>query len=83
MSYFIFSGVSGLVAHAGHHKENRVVADVWEKDVWDFQAKSGSSGSCRLCLHFRTSKMSGQTPGSSRHPFSRHPQPSEPKEKAK
>ena len=29
-----------------------VVADVWEKDVWDFQAKSGSSGSCPLCLHF-------------------------------
>ena len=30
----------------------RVVADVWEKDVWDFQAKSGSSGSCRLFLSF-------------------------------
>ena len=29
-----------------------MVADVWEKDVWDFQAKSGSSGSCRLCLYF-------------------------------
>ena len=24
----------------------RVVADVWEKDVWNFQAKSGSPGSC-------------------------------------
>ena len=32
--------------------KHRVVADVWEKDVWDFQAKSGSSGSCRLFLHF-------------------------------
>ena len=30
----------------------RAVADVWEKDVWEFQAKSGSSGSCRLFLHF-------------------------------
>ena len=29
-----------------------MVADVWEKDVWDFQAKSGSSGSCTLFLHF-------------------------------
>ena len=27
---------------------NRVDADEWEKDVWDFQAKSGS----RLFLHF-------------------------------
>ena len=26
----------------------RKVADVWKKDVWEFQAKSGSSGSCRL-----------------------------------
>ena len=26
----------------------RVVADVWEKDGRDFQAKPGSSGSCRL-----------------------------------
>ena len=30
----------------------REVADVWEKDVWEFQAKSGSSGSCGLFLHF-------------------------------
>ena len=29
---------------------DREVADVSEKDVWDFQAKSGSSGSCRLFL---------------------------------
>ena len=28
----------------------RVVAEVWEKDVWDFQTKSGSSGSSRLFL---------------------------------
>ena len=28
------------------------VADVWEKDVWDFQAKFGSSGSCPLLLRF-------------------------------
>ena len=32
--------------------QNQVVADVWKNDVWDFQAKSGSSGSCRLFLHF-------------------------------
>ena len=30
----------------------RVVADVWEKDVWEFEAKSASSGFCRLFLHF-------------------------------
>ena len=29
-----------------------MVADVWEKDVWDFQGKSGTSGSCHLFLHF-------------------------------
>ena len=29
-----------------------MVADVWKKDVWEFQAKSGSSSSCRLFLHF-------------------------------
>ena len=28
-----------------------VVADVWEKDVWDFHAESGSSGPCRPFLH--------------------------------
>ena len=59
----------------------RVVADVWEKDVWEFQAKSGSSGSCRLFLHFlrkiAVQKMSGKTPGSPRHPSSRHPRPSD------
>ena len=31
---------------------NRVAADVWKKDVWEFQAKFGSSGSCRLFLDF-------------------------------
>ena len=68
--------------------QNWVVADVWEKDVWEFQAKSGSSGSCRLFLHFRgktgVQEMSGKTPGgprhpSSRHPSSRHPWPSDKK----
>ena len=29
-----------------------MAADVCMKDVWEFQAKSGSSGSCRLFLHF-------------------------------
>ena len=38
--------------HKVSHASFRVVADIWEKDVWDFQAKSGSSGSCRLFLHF-------------------------------
>ena len=58
-----------------------VVADVWEKDVWEFQAKSGSLGSCRLFLHFlgtiAVQEMSGTTPGSPRHPSSRHPRPSD------
>ena len=59
----------------------RVAADVWEKDVWEFQAKSGSSGSCRLFLHFlgkiAVQELSGKTPGSPRHPSSRHPRPSD------
>ena len=54
-----------------------VVADVWKKDVWKFQAKSGSSGSRRLFLHFlgkiAVQEMSGKTPRSPRHPSSRHP----------
>ena len=58
----------------------RVVADVWKKDVWEFQAKSGSWGSCRLFLHFlrkiAVQEMSGKTPGAPRHPSSRHPRPS-------
>ena len=58
----------------------RKVADVWEKDVWEFQAKSGCSGSCRLFLHFlgkiAVQKLSGRRPGSPRHPSSRHPRPS-------
>ena len=62
-------------------RNNWVVADVWEKDVWDFQAKSGSSGSCRLFLRFlgkiTVSEMSGKAPGGPRHPSSRHPRPSE------
>ena len=62
-------------------REIRVVMDVWKKDVWDFQAKSGSSGSCRLFLHFlakiAVQEMSGKTSGSPRHPSSRHPRPSE------
>ena len=41
------------------------------------RAKSGSSGSCRLFLHFlgkiAVQEMSGRTPGSPRHPCSRHP----------
>ena len=59
----------------------RKVADVWKKNVWEFQAKSGSSGSCRLFLHFlgkiAVLKMSGRTPGSPRHPSCRHPRPSD------
>ena len=58
-----------------------LVTDVWYKHVWDFQRKSGSSGSCRLSLHllgkFALQKMSGKTPGSPRHPSSRHPWPSD------
>ena len=60
----------------------RVVADVWERDVWDFQAKSGSSGSCRLFINFlgkiaAQKKTSGKTPASPRHSSSRHPRPSD------
>ena len=54
-----------------------MVADVWEKNVWEFQAKSGSSGSCQLFPSFprkiAVRKMSGKAPGSPRHPSSRHP----------
>ena len=60
---------------------NKVAADVWEKDVWEIQAKSGSSGSCPLFLHFQgktpVQKMSGRIPGSPRHPASRHPRSSD------
>ena len=58
---------------------SQVVADVWEKDAWNFQAKSGSSGSCPLFLHFlrkiAAQKMSGKTPGSRRHPSTGRPPP--------
>ena len=60
----------------------RVVVDVWEKDVWDFQAKSGSSGSCPLRLSFPQENRSSKNVwekawklGSPRHPLTRHPQP--------
>ena len=62
-----------------HH--DRVVADVWEKDVWEFQADFGSSGSYRFFLHFlgkiAVQEMSGKMPGTPRHPSSRHPRPSD------
>ena len=65
----------------GERSINQVVADVWETDVWEFQAMSGSSGSCRLFLHFlgkrAVQKISGKTLASPRHPSSRHPRPSE------
>ena len=61
--------------------ESQKAADVWEKDVWEFQAKSGSSGSCCLFLYFlgkiAVQEMSGRTPGSPRYPSCRHPRPSE------
>ena len=42
-----------------------MLADVWKKDVWDFQAKPASSGSCCLFLHFlgtiAVQKVSGRT----------------------
>ena len=50
---------AAMMCKGGHAKILRtdksrwVVADVWEKDMWDFQAKSGSSGSCPLFLHFQ------------------------------
>ena len=58
-----------------------VVADVWKKDIWEFQARSGSSGSRRLFLHFlgkpAAQEMSGKTPRSPRPPSSRHPRSSD------
>ena len=71
-----------LLVSACDLSEVRIVSLVgWSQDVWDFQAKSGSSGSCRLFLHFlrkiALQKMSGKTLGSLRHPCSRHPRPSE------
>ena len=58
-----------------------MVADVWEKDVWDVQAKSGSSGSCRIFLHclrqIAVPRMSGKAPGSHRHPSSGHERPAD------
>ena len=35
----------------------RLDGDVWGKDVWDFQARSGSSGSCPLLLHHLLGKV--------------------------
>ena len=40
-------------ASKGEIAGDQVLADVWKKGVWDFQAKSGSSDSCRLFLHFQ------------------------------
>ena len=57
--------------------KNRVVADVWEKGVWDFQAKSGSSGSCRSFLHFLRKIAVQKVSGKRLEPSSRHPRPSE------
>ena len=55
-------------------REDRVVADVWDKDVWEFQAKSGSSGACRFFLYFlgkiAVQEMSGKRLEFPRHPFS-------------
>ena len=42
----------------GYRTIFRVVSDVWEKDVWDFQAKSGSSGFCRLFPRFEETRSS-------------------------
>ena len=48
-------------------RQHQKDADVWEKHVWEFQAKSGSSGSCCLFLYFlgkiAVQEMSGKTPG--------------------
>ena len=74
-------GIETMVSEGARPWGSRVVADVWEKDVWEFQAKSGSSCSCRLFLHFlgknAVREMSGKTPGSPRRPSCRHPRPSE------
>ena len=41
-----------LSKHRPEHVTSRLVTHVWEKDVWDFQAKSGTSGSCPLFFYF-------------------------------
>ena len=41
---FSLSEVAGSLF--GSSQSFRVVVDIWEKDVGDFQAKSGSPGSC-------------------------------------
>ena len=55
-----------------------MAADVWKDDVWEIQAKSGSSGSCPLFLHFlgkkklrKIRKMSGRTLWKSHFPIFR------------
>ena len=56
---------------------NQKYADIWEKDVCNFQAKSGSSGSCPLFLNFigkiTIPEMSGKELECPRCPSPRHP----------
>ena len=47
--------------------------DVWEKDVWEFMFLPSLPSFPRK---ISVREMSGKTPGSPRHPTSRHPQPS-------
>ena len=63
----------GDFAHLSLGADSRVLADVWDKDVWEFQAKSGSSRSCRLFLHslgkIAVQEMSGKTAWKSQTSF--------------
>ena len=59
------------------HEACSGVADVWEKDVWDFQAKSGAQVLALFSFISRVPEVPGKTPGSARHPSSRHPRPSD------
>ena len=61
-------------------KQNQKAADVWKKDVWDFQAFSQTSLELRFSLGNEgkdRKNLNSQTwPGTPRRPSSRHPRPS-------
>ena len=67
---------AGEIPEGIHPQRNscRVLVDVWETDVWEFQAKSGRF--LPSFLHFlgkiAAQEVSGKTPRSPRYPSSRH-----------
>ena len=73
MIWYISACARALETFSCGRAHNQKAADVWKKDVWEFQA----SGSSCLFPYFlgkiAVQEMSGKTPGSPRHPSSRHP----------